>query len=339
MRLYPDKLGQHLKTTLAPIYLIAGDETLLVQECCDQIRQQCRAAGFNERQIFHVDKQFDWNLLLAENQSLSLFGDRKLLELRLPTGKPGDAGAKALREYAESASADNLLLITSGKIDKAATNSKWFKALDSAGVTVQVWPVGARELPRWLEQRFAAAGLKASDDAIALLGDRVQGNLLAAAQEIEKLKLVADGAFIDASTVSQAVADSARFDVFGYVDHCLLGQGSAALRALRGLAGEGVDPLAVLWALARELRTLYLCATDIAAGSGIERVLDNARVWDSRKTLVKTALQRHRPRRLGRLLQQANDVDRAVKGMAGDDPWVLLERLTVNLAGLPRRPA
>ncbi len=200
MRLYPEKLAGHLQQQLLPVYLVSGDEPLLVQECCDQIRQKAREQGCSEREVIDGGVSgFNWQDILHSAASMSLFAERRLIELRLPSGKPGAEGSSALCEYLDIASGDDVLLIVSGKIDKQSTNSKWYKALDKAGATIQVWPVDAKNLPRWLQQRVRNAGMSIDNDALQLLCDRVEGNLLAAVQEVEKLKLLATDARITAA--------------------------------------------------------------------------------------------------------------------------------------------
>src|SRR5690606_13874966 len=209
--------------------------------------------------------------------------------------------------------------------------TKWHKAVDSSGVTVPVWPVDAQQLPRWIEQRLRTRGLSATPDAIALLAERVQGNLLACAQEIEKLRLYAGSQQVDAETIANVVADSARFDAFALAEDALAGKTSACLRALAGLRGEGIEPPVILWVLAKELRTLYRCAEQIEQGQGIDRVLDGAGVWDRRKPLIRQALQRLPRTQLAHLLQAAQRIDAAIKGGAADNPWLLLDQLLIQM--------
>lgn len=332
MQLRPEQLTQNLSKGLAPIYLVGGDEHLLVQECSDAIRASCREQGFS-REVLHVDNSFNWSELHNSASAMSLFAERKLIELRLPTGKPGDQGAKALAEYTANASADNVLLIICNKLDAASTRSKWFKSIDSAGISVQCKPVDARQLPRWINQRLDQAGLTADSDAIEMLAERVEGNLLAAIQEIEKLRLYAESDIIDADTVSAAVADNARYDIFALVDRALEGDAGSSLRMLRGLKAEGTEPPVVLWALCRELRTLLRCAEQLQQGNGIDRVLQNQRIWDKRKAITRTALRRLNPRQLRYLIKLANEVDQSIKGMVKHSSWNLLEQLVLALAG------
>ena len=256
MKLRFEQLSEHLQQGLRPIYLLSGDEPLQLGEAADAIRAQARAQGFAEREVMHVEAGFDWNALAAASDTLSLFAEQRLIDLRLPSGKPGKEGGAALAEYAANPPQDTVLLITSGKLDKNAAKAKWYKALDSAGVTLQVWPVEANQLPRWVGQRMRARGLSASPEAAQLLAERVEGNLLAAAQEIEKLLLLYGESSVDAEMVEQGVADSARYDIFELVDTALLGDAPRVARIMEGLHGEGVEPILILWALVREIRAL-----------------------------------------------------------------------------------
>ena len=336
MRLRPDQLQQNLKNGLQSIYIVSGDEPLIVQECADSIRQHCRQQGF-VREVLFVDNHFDWSELLASTSAMSLFAERQLIELRMPSGKPGDAGGKALRTYAENPSPDNVLLIICNKIESASTRSKWYKSIEDTGAAIQCWPVESRDLPRWIAARLKLAGLKTDNDALQLLADRVEGNLLAAVQEIEKLRLYIDSEdnTITVDTVTAAVANNARYDVFGLVDRALEGNASSSLRMLQGLKAEGTEPPVVLWALSRELRTLYHCAEQIQLGNGIERVLQNQRVWDKRKGPTKAALNRLSLKQLKQLLSLANQIDQSIKGMIKRSSWDLLEQLVTALAGQP----
>jgi len=332
MRLYPEKLAGQLQQQLLPVYLVSGDEPLLVQECCDQIRRTARERGCNEREIIDCGVSgFNWQELLHSAASMSLFAERRLIELRLPSGKPGAEGSSALCEYLDSASGDDVLLIVSGKIDKQSTNSKWYKALDKAGATIQVWPIDAKNLPRWLQQRLRNAGLDIDNDALQLLCDRVEGNLLAAVQEVEKLKLLATGSKITLQTVSAAVSDNARYNLFDMTDKALQGNASASLRMLHGLRAEGSEPPVVLWNLAREIRTLYEVRLECDQGQAVQQALAARHVWPSRMPFVQAALARHDSSSLTLLLEQAALVDGSIKGFADGKPWDNLERLVLGL--------
>jgi DNA polymerase-3 subunit delta len=332
VQLWPDKLGQHLQKQLVPVYLVSGDEPLLVQECCDQIRAKARADGCVERQIIEGGvAKFDWSELLHGATEMSLFAERKLIELRLPSGKPGAEGSKAINQYLEVSSGEDVLLLVLGKVDKQSQNSKWYKALDKAGVTIQVWPVKAEELPRWMQQRLKAAGLEIDRDALQLLCDRIEGNLLAAVQEIEKLKLLAQNNHITTDTVTSSVSDNARYNVFGMADNALKGDATVSLRMLQGLRSEGTEPTVALWALAREIRTLYEVQMDCDEGKSAQQALQARKVWNTRMPLMQAALSRHDSQSLYDLVEQAAMVDGSIKGYAKGSPWDKLERLVASL--------
>jgi len=333
MRLRPEQLGTHLAGSLAPAYLIAGDEPLLVQEAADAIRAAARARGFSERDLYHADARFDWNQLRNDASSLSLFAERKVLEVRLPSGKPGKDGSEALLACLASDAGDTLLLVITGKLDPAGQRSKWLAAIEAKGVVVQIWPVSAAQMPHWIGDRLRRAGIRASDQATQILADRVEGNLLAAVQEIEKLKLLLTDREVDAEVISTVVADSARFNVFGLVDRMLEGDPQGAARHLRGLRQDGTDATVVLWAIARELRTLISVQQAVASGMSGDAAMAQARVWKNRQALVKSALRRLRPRQLRILLHQAGAVDRAIKGIRRAAPWEDLTALVLGVAG------
>jgi len=337
MKLSPAQLAKHLQGSLAPVYVVCGDEHLLCQEACDAIRQATRGQGFSERQVFNVETGFDWGQLIEAGASLSLFAEKRLIELRIPNGKPGDKGAAALLDYLARPAEDTVLLISLPKLDGSTQKTKWAKALiDGKDVQfVQIWPVDAAQLPQWIRQRLAQAGLAADREAVEMIAARVEGNLLAAAQEIEKLKLLAEGGQINAETVQAAVADSARYDVFGLIDACLHGHASHALHMLEGLRGEGIEPPVILWALARELRLLAGIAQQYAQGLPLEKAFAQARppVWDKRRPLVSKALQRHSAQRWNQLLMDAQRIDAQIKGQAEGNPWTGLADLCLQLAG------
>lgn len=332
MRLSPEQLPGHLQKSLLPVYVVSGEEPLLIQECCDQIRAAARAAGCSDREILDTAlATFDWADIVASASSMSLFAERKLLELRLPGGKPGTEGSKALCEYLELAGEEDILLLVAGKIDKQSTNSKWFKALDARGAITQVWPVDARQLPRWLRQRVSAAGMRIDDEALQLLCDRVEGNLLAAVQEVEKLKLLASAGQITTQTVLAAVADNARYNLFALVDCALKGDARGSLRMLHGLRGEGTEAAVVLWALGKEIRMLCLLRSDCDSGQRPQQALAARRVWKNRIPMVQAALSRHDRDSLSRLLERATAVDGSIKGYGPGRPWDHLETLITDL--------
>ena len=332
MQLRPEQLAQHLKQGPAACYLLSGEEPLLIQECADAIRAASRAAGCLEREVIDIGANSnDWQQLTQSAGALSLFADRKLIELRLPSGKPGTDGSKALQEYL-ALNSDDILLIVAGKIDKQSQRSKWYTGLDNAGVVIQVWPVRASELPRWLAQRMSAAGLQVQPEALSLLAERVEGNLLAAVQEVEKLKLLAENNTVTVDTIIASVADNARFNSFGLADTAMDGDARNAIRTLRGLQAEASAPPVVLWTLARDVKLLIQLHEDTQAGISLNQALTQRGVWRNRAGLVQKALRRHDSVSLAKLQHLTVQVDGAVKGFSKDDPWVLLEQLLLLIA-------
>lgn len=334
MRIPLSKLQQQLGGEPAPVYLLSGDEPLQLGEAADAVRAAARAAGYTNREVIEAASNFDWSLLGAEASSLSLFAEKKIIDLRLPSGKPGREGGAALAAYCADPPPDTLLLLTLPKLDKSQQNSKWFKAIDQLGVVVQIWPIEAAQLPRWIEQRMHAAGLQPGKGVAGMLAERIEGNLLAARQEIEKLLLLHGPGSIDADSLDQAVSDNARFDVFILVDSALQGDAVRSLRILGGLRDEGLAAPVVLWALSREIRALAGMARQMAGGASADQAMRGARVWDKRKPLVGQGLQRLPPAAWASLLRLCQRTDAAIKGAGEDDPWRLLERITLGIAGV-----
>jgi DNA polymerase-3 subunit delta len=339
MQIQPEQLESRLRGALAPVYFISGDEPLRLTEAADAVRARARAAGFDEREVLSVSAGFDWNSLTAAAGNLSLFASRRIIDLRMPGGKPGDAGAKALRAYAEAPPEDTLLLITAGKLDSSARKSRWVQALDKAGAVIFIWPLDARQLPAWVRARMQRRGLEATPEAAALLAERVEGNLLACVQEIDKLYLLQGAGRVDVRDVDSAVADSARFDVYGLVDTALAGDGVRSVRILNRLQGEGVAPAVVLWALTRDLRQLSPMAQLLAEGQPLASVITRARIWQSRTTAFSRALQRLSGTSCNRLLRRCALIDRMIKGQATGNAWDELLQLTLSLAGVNAVPA
>ncbi|MFO1371164.1 MAG: DNA polymerase III subunit delta [Candidatus Competibacteraceae bacterium] len=341
MRLRPDQLPAHLRKTLARLYLVFGEEPLLLQEAVDAIRAKAREQGHSERERLTVDAGFDWNTLRQLASSPSLFASQRLLELRLEHAKPGDAGARALSEYAARPAADAVLLITAGKLDWNTQKSRWFTALDEVGVVVAATPVDSRQLPTWIEQRLQQRGLHPTPDAVTLLSARVEGNLLAAAQEIEKLALLVTDRTLTAEAVLAAVGDSARYSIYDFVDAALLAQPERVMRILSGLRSEGVEPVLANWALHREIRLLAGLAFARGQGQALEVALTTQQVWEKRKPLVRQALQRLTLVDCRRLLRACAWTDRLIKGVESGSPWDALLLTSLRLAGqagLPDEP-
>ena len=337
MKLRPEQLASHLSGTLLPIYLVSGDEPLLVQEACDAVRAAARARGFSERLVFEVDGAFGWNTLDQAASNLSLFAERRLIELRFPSAKPGDEGAAALAGYAARPPADTLLLLAMPRVDAQTQKLKWFKAVEAASGVLQLWPPDLAQLPGWVARRMTERGLKPGAGAAAVLAERSEGNLLAAAQEIEKILLLRGPGPVEAEEVLQAVADSARFDVYDLVDGALAGDTARSVRVLRGLRGEGVEPPLIVWALTRAIRAHAGFAARRARGEDLESLLRFDKVWSRRQGLVERALRRHEQRAWWDMLRRAAVLDRIAKGQAPGNAWDELLQLTLAIAGV--RPA
>ncbi len=339
MRIKSDQLSAHLQKNLQPLYWIAGDEVLLVQEALDRLRSRCRKDGFTEWDLFFVERGFNWQTMLQSGNSLSLFSDRKIIELRLLAPKLEDAGRDALQQYLASPNPDNVLIVVSPKLESSALNTKWFKAIEAAGVFVQVWPVDARGLPRWIATRLASHGLAADDEAIALLSEKVEGNLLAADQEIEKLRVLTGASpdnkmQIDRKHVMTLVADSSRYNVFNLIDAALVGDARRCLKIINGLRSEGSEPLSILGMITRELRSLIAIATRIAGGQNPASAMQNEHIRQNHEGPVGSAVERHSVATLEGLLQQARTIDLAVKGLSKMDPWTELSTLLLTLSGI-----
>jgi DNA polymerase-3 subunit delta len=330
-----ETLSGLLAKTLTPVYWVSGDEPFQLDQACNMIRDAAKAQGYSERQVFHAERGFNWEQLQQSADSLSLFAERKLIEIRMPSGKPGKEGSKMLQAYVTNPSQDTILLLISGKLEPAAQKTKWFKAVEQAGVIVQVWPLDAARLPQWLQQRMKVRDMSATPEALRLLADRIEGNLLAADQEIEKLLLLYGPGHIEAGQVQSAVANSARFDVFTLVDEALSGNAARVCRILQGLRSEGTEPVLLLWALAREIRALLQMRQALANGEAIERVMAAHFVWDKRKPMIRKALQRHAASGLEIMLQQCHKLDRLTKGYRAGEVWDELLELALQMAGKP----
>lgn len=339
MKIKPEQLSRNLKAEQQPLYWLAGDEPLLMQEAADQIRQHFRGIGFEEREVFFADRGFDWQSLNNATANLSLFSTRKLIELRLGSAKLDDAGKAAIQHYLEHADPDLALLVTSPRLEAATLKTKWFKGFEDAGVFVQIWPIQRDGLRSWLEQRLLRAGIQAEPAAISVLMDKVEGNLLAAVQEIEKLKMqtpttAGETLRLDANTVLQVVADSSRYNAYQLVDAALIGDAARAQKVLRGLRNEGIFPLLILGAITRELRSLLPMLQQKEEGKMVSGIVQSPQVFFNRKQIVSNALNRLSTDTVWQLLQHSRLVDQSIKGMANANPWDELSALLLTLSGV-----
>ena len=333
MEIRAEQLAAQLARRLSPCYLIGGEEPLQIQEACDAVRAAACANGFSERIVLFADQHFDWSTLPHHVHSPSLFATRRLIELRM-SGRPSSNGARTLEDYAVNPQPDSLLLLTIARMDAVERRARWYRALAAVGVAVQVWPVASAELAKWVEQRARSQKVRLTPSAVATLAERVEGNLLACAQELSKLRLLYGSETVDATAVLATVTDSARFDVFDLVDSALSNNRPRTLRVLRGLREEGVEPPLVLWALVRELRAVATMARAIGEGEKIEQLLGKRRTPPRRKVAVRQALERAPEAKWLGLLAHAGLVDRVVKGGESGDPWAALQRLALAICGV-----
>jgi len=336
MQLRHDGLDAHLAKSLAPLYVIASDEHLLALEAADKIRRTARAQGLTEREVLVVERSFKWGELLAANQSQSLFGDRKLIELRIPTGKPGKDGGQALQEYAASLNPDNVTLITLPKLDWQTQKSAWVAALQQAAVYIDIPLVERAHLPAWIGTRLAAQKQSIDRQGIDFIADRVEGNLLAAHQEIQKLALLYPEGKLSFEQVQDAVLNVARYDVFKLNEAMLAGDSARLVRMIEGLKGEGEALPLVLWAMAEEVRTLLKIKAGAAQGKSVGMMLKEYRIWGPREKLMEPAVRRLKLTTLEGALQEAAQIDKMVKGLRAKafagDAWDALLQLGLKVA-------
>ena len=327
----PDEID---RKGLSPVYLISGDEPLQLNEASDSIRRKAREQGVDERIVLDVAVGFDWNKLIEESASMSLFASARLIELRLGTNKPGRDGGKVLTEYAEQLSRDNILLVTSNKLDKRVRQTKWYKSLDKIGVTIQIWPIDASRLPDWIRLRVQKYNKSITTDAALLITDRVEGNLLAASQEIDKLCLLVDEPDITADDVISAVTDSTRFDVFSLIECAYANETKRLVRMLNGLKSEGMEPMAIYGALMWDYRRLCSMAYQLSNGLTLDKLFAEHRIWDNkRKQAIKSILHRHHVKKLYKLLRQANYLDRKIKSLEKQTVWDAMLVLLLAFSG------
>lgn len=327
MKLNLQQLESHLAKNLAPIYFIASDETLLAQEAIDAIRATARKQDYLERSTTTIET------LNNAADNFSLLATRRILELNLTGVKLNVGLSKLLQEYAANPAPDTLLIVTSDKVDTKSQKSAWYQALENHGVVIQIWPVPLEQLPTWIKARAKKAGLDMTNDAANSLAQQVEGNLLAAAQEIEKLSLLEPNGQITAETIDYASADNARFDIFNLVDCALQGNSKRCLRILDGLREEDTEPPVVLWALTRELRSMAEMARLQKQGANLASLFSQFRIWDKRQPNVRAFLQRNDQEKCWEFLCQAAKIDRIIKGADSGNAWDALRNLALSMTG------
>ncbi len=333
MNVRPDQLQSVIVKNTYPVYMVSGDEPLQQMESLDLIRAFLRDNDYSEREVLDVDAQFDWQRLLDEAANMSLFAASRIVELRLPSAKPGRQGSQVIKDYLARPPEDTVLIINAGKVDGNAKKSAWYKAVDQNGLVVQCWPVPIDKLSPWLRQRFKARDMDADDDVLAYISQHVEGNLLAADQEIEKLYLLLGPGKITYADVAEAVTSQSRYSVFELVDMMLTGNRTRVVRIIAGLKAEGIVPVIVNWALAKDIRLLALVAQD---ASSVDFTLKRSGVWSSRVAMFKSCLSRHSLRSLQLMLKRCAYLDAVSKGMIDANIWDEIETLCVRLAGTTR---
>ncbi len=334
MRLNANQLLPQLHKPLAPVFLVSGDEPLQRGEALDAIRRAAREQGYTERELLEVGANFAWGQLAVLADNLSLFGDKRTIELRLNSPKIGNEGGKALQGYLERPPEDTVLLITSPRLERTQYGSKWVKAIERHGVLVNVWPMDHKQLPGWLTQRMRSQGLHPAEGVADWLAERVEGNLLAAVQELEKLLLLQGPGPLSLEQMMAAASDSARYTVFDLADAALAGDRVRAVRITRGLRAEGSPEPLVLWALSKEVRLLAGLAGDLDGSRSPAQLLAARRdIMDRRRPLYTRAIKHRSPVGWRRLLACCAETDRAIKGEAKADPWLQLEGLALGLCG------
>ncbi|NCS66676.1 MAG: DNA polymerase III subunit delta [Hydrogenophilales bacterium CG03_land_8_20_14_0_80_62_28] len=331
MKLRPEQLPGALAKGLTGVYAICGDEALLTDEAAALVRDAARKAGVAERQSFQVETGFNWGAWLAGFDSLSLFSARQLIELHLPTGKAGIEGGKTLEAWCKQPPPDTILMVLLPRADRAMQQTKWYGALDKSGITVHITPPTPEQLPAWIGARLGRYGLKADRETLAFLASRVEGNLLAAHQEIEKLALLLPPGELSLEDARNAVTDVARYDASDLPDAFLKADATRYCRIIDGLEAEGETPILALWLLSQELRTLYRLAAGVQAGEALSGLMRENRVWDSRQALAARAVKQYKVADLGLALRVASRIDRANKGLLQESGWAMLKQLGLGL--------
>jgi DNA polymerase-3 subunit delta len=333
MKINSQQLKAQIKQGLAPVYLIAGDEPLQVQEARDLIVQHANQVGYSERHSFHATSDYDWDCLLAEINQQSLFSTKALIELRINSGKPGKTGAAAIEKFLSELPRDKILLIITPKLDSIQQKSKWVKGIEEKGAFITVWPIETAQLPRWIQARLQKESLKTTPEGIQLLADQTQGNLLACAQEITKLSLLYGEKTLSTDEINEAIGDQARFDLYSLVDQALLGEAENTVRILTQLQESGTEPTLILWAITREIRQLIQLNTLIQGGERFDSACSKLFIWNTRQSIYQSALRRLTQSQLLLAIERASRIDLIIKGMEQGNLWLAFNELLLALAG------
>lgn len=333
MKIKADQLTQQLAKAISPVYLISGDEPLIVEDCGDAVRAQLKKQGFNEREVLHVETGFKWEYLLECANALSLFAENRLIEIRLGSQKVNKAAAQIIQEYVAHAPAENVLLIIADKLDAGAKKTTWYKAIESKGIVVEIWPVESNQLPAWLKQQALSRNIQLNNDAIQMLCERIEGNLLAAKQELDKLQLLQGSGPLTAEDILAAVSDSSRYDVFALIDAIIANNTQRSLKILDVLKHEGVETTIILWAISREIRLLYSVKSGLNQGVSFDSLCTKHRIWGKKKFTFKQAAMKQSFTTLEAMLRQSAQADQIIKGMQQGDAWLLITDMVIALSG------
>lgn len=333
MKIRSEQLLTHLNQTLSSVYLITGDEELIKLESSDSIRQTARNHGYTEREVFVVNSKFNWDKVYAATQSMSLFSEKSLIELHLESTNLGKDGSQILADLCERPPEDKCFLIICEKLDAAKQKTKWVKAIEQHGIMVPIWPVQLSQMPQWIDARCKQYNIQIDQAGLRLMCDRVEGNLLAAKQEIEKCHLLYGEGTLNYERVREAVSDNSRYDIFQLVDVALQGEPERVIKILLQLRSEGLDPILVLWAVHRELQLLCALSFALFNKTSLEPIFQEFRVWDNRKGLLTRAIQRYSFNVWQQLLSQCHMIDESLKGARKLDKWQALAQLYLRIAG------
>jgi DNA polymerase-3 subunit delta len=334
VRIDSEQLPQHLGRGLAPFYAILGDEPLLALEAGDRLRTQARTQGYGERKLLVAESGFEWGSLAAAGASLSLFAERRLIELRIPNGKPGVAGAEALQRYCAAPPPDTVTVVHLPALEWKTTQSSWFQALEASATLIEARIVDRSRLPRWLAGRLEQQNQRCDEQTLAFVADRVEGNLLAAWQEVQKLGLLFPAGKLAYEDVRKAVLDVARFDIGSLSNALLAGNAEHFVRVLDGLEAEGAGLPLVLWALANDLRSAHGLVRALQRGAPMANALREARVFGPRRAPMERAARRWSALQIESALVRAALIDRAIKGLDRARPWDALRELGMDLLAL-----
>ena len=327
MKLTVNNLAKHLQQLL-PVYLIFGDEPLLVNETHDCILTQAKKIGFQHHvRLTTNDQGFSWEQLFSASQHLSLFSNKTIIDFTVTNGKPGKQGSKVLCDYLQRTHSDVILLITMPRLDNTSQRSKWFKAIDQHGAVIPIWPINNERLPQWLKQRINHEKMTIEADALAFFASMVEGNLLAAQQALEKIKLVSTEKHITLTLLKDILADNAHYDIFQWVDACLMGNTSRQTTILQHLRAEGIEAVLVLWAIARELRLLTALTYHAEKGTLNESTFKQLGIPAFRQQFIRKVMQSFHYATCQQLLVKLTRIDRTIKGITLADTWHALHEL------------